>query len=101
MGVITLFDWKHSSGGRAASASMDMIPPFGRQNSSGYYRSWLLKLIIALPPLRAPRRICIVFRLEGPGPIIGSLRSGTFTLFYMQGKEWEASPEYLCCCCTS
>ena len=46
-------------------------------------------------------RICIVFRLEGPGPIIGSLRSGTFTLFYMQGKEWEASPEYLCCCCTS
>src|SRR5713101_2891024 len=37
-------------------------------------------------------RICIVFRLEGPGPIIGSLRSGTFTLFYMQGKGMGGVP---------
>jgi len=30
-------------------------------------------------------RICIVFRLEGPGPIIGSLQTVNLTLFYMQG----------------
>ena len=46
-------------------------------------------------------RICIVFHSEGRRPIIGSLRTVIFTLFYMQGKEWEVSPEYLCCCCTS
>jgi hypothetical protein len=48
----------------AASTSMDRIPRFGRQNSSGYYRSWLLKLIIAPSPLRAPRRFWLKCRGE-------------------------------------